>query len=942
MAAATSAVAADSAANEAGTEVEAVVVTGIRASLGSAQQVKRNAEQVVDSISAVDIGALPDRSVSEALQRIPGITLQRTNENRDPARLAGEGGQVFIRGLSWVRSELNGRDVFSANNGRGLSFEDVSADLLAGVDVYKNPSAEMIEGGVGGIVNLRTRLPFDTSGRLIAASGDYNYGDLYDKGFASGNLLISDRWQTGAGEIGALFSASLSNVGNRTDSIQTGRFEPWTIGGETRYVPNSIGWRRIDWEQKRTAFMGALQWQPSNDLLITAQAFYSKADPHDIEHALGDVQGGFPNGKLTNAVYGADGVIESGTLQGTQLDADTRFGSAHKTTGDYSLNLKYNPNANWAFSADVQYVDSRADILSMTAFTELGGLPYPNLDFDLRGDNPSLALVPNGVDRTQDSSAYWWAAAMDHLEKNTAHEWSGRADTEYTFTNDSWLKSFKVGVRYTDKQAITRQTGWNWSLLSQQFWGGGGGPAVYVDGSGSNAELFGYDNFFRGKVQLPGVAWFPADALVSNGTAHAYDFLKTTETSGWGWTPLSGDFNAANPGADNPNAGVNTQGERTYAAYGVLRFGSDNLSVPIDGNIGLRVVRTEASGVGVLTVTPPQGSLPGCLAQGTVDCTPFANALIFSAVGRVDNFEQKNSYTNVLPSFNIRFRLSDDVQLRFAASEAMVRPNFSQMMPYTTLSYTFTPTLEPDPFTPRTGVGGNTQLKPTTADQYDASLEWYFAPTGSLTFAAFYKNIKNYIFLGQDQETYTFNGVTQTFEVTRNMNGDHGSIGGFEVAYQQFFDFLPGALSGLGLQANFTFIDSNGGRNTAVNILEPAQVTGAGDNSLPLEGMSRTSYNIAAMYEKYGVSARLAYNWRERYLLTTSAANIQRPVWSEDYGQLDGSIFYSINEHIKVGVEGTNLLNSRTYLDVGGSTLAPRYSWTDTDRRFAAAVRAVW
>jgi TonB-dependent receptor len=239
-------------------------------------------------------------------------------------------------------------------------------------------------------------------------------------------------------------------------------------------------------------------------------------------------------------------------------------------------------------------------------------------------------------------------------------------------------------------------------------------------------------------------------------------------------------------------------------------------------------------------------------------------------------------------------------------------------------------------------VGGNTQLKPTTADQYDASLEWYFAPTGSLTFAAFYKNIKNYIFLGQDQETYTFNGVTQTFEVTRNMNGDHGSIGGFEVAYQQFFDFLPGALSGLGLQANFTFIDSNGGRNTAVNILEPAQVTGAGDNSLPHECMSRTSYNIAAMYEKYGVSARLAYNWRERYLLTTSAANIQRPVWSEDYGQLDGSIFYSINEHIKVGVEGTNLLNSRTYLDVGGSTLAPRYSWTDTDRRFAAAVRAVW
>lgn len=942
MTVATSAAAADSAANDAnGTEVEAVVVTGIRASLGSAQQVKRNAEQVVDSISAVDIGALPDRSVSEALQRIPGITLQRTNENRDPARLAGEGGQVFIRGLSWVRSELNGRDVFSANNGRGLSFEDVSADLLAGVDVYKNPSAEMIEGGVGGIVNLRTRLPFDNSGLLIAASGDYNYGDLFDKGFASGNVLISDRWHTNMGDIGALFSASLSNVGNRTDSIQTGRFDPQTnAAGDVVYIPNSIGWRRIDWEQKRTAFMGALQWSPNDQWLITAQAFYSKADPHDIEHAFGDVQGGFPADDPSYS-FNSDGVIEQGTLHNAAMDADTRFGSAHKTTGDYSLNLKYNPNANWAFSADLQYVDSHADVLSMTAFTQLGGFPRPDLNFDLRGNNPVLSLSPNGTDISQDSSAYWWAAAMDHLEDNSAHEWSGRADTEYTFTNDSWLKSFKVGVRYTDKQAITRQTGYNWSLLSQQFWGGGGGAPVFLDSTGNNGELFTYDNFFRGKVQLPGVAWFPSVDLVSNGTAHAYDFLKTTETSGWGWTPLSGDFSTSVPAADNPNGGINTQTERTYAGYGVLRFGKDDLDIPIDGNLGVRVVRTEATGVGVLTVAVPQGSLAACLALGTVDCTPFANALAFAATGRVDNFEQKNSYTNVLPSFNIRFRLSDDVQLRFAASKAMVRPNFSQMMPYTSLGFTFN-NFVPDPVSPRTGTGGNPMLKPTTANQYDASLEWYFAPTGSLTFAAFYKDIKNYIFLGQDQETYTLNGVTQTFNVTRNMNGDHGSIGGFEIAYQQFFDFLPGAFSGLGLQANFTFIDSNGGRNTAVNILEPAQVVGAGDNSLPLEGMSRTSYNIAGMYEKYGISARLAYNWRERYLLTTSAANIQRPVWSEDYGQLDGSIFYSINDHIKVGVEGTNLLNSRTYLDVGGSTLAPRYSWTDTDRRFAAAIRAVW
>jgi TonB-dependent receptor len=172
------------------------------------------------------------------------------------------------------------------------------------------------------------------------------------------------------------------------------------------------------------------------------------------------------------------------------------------------------------------------------------------------------------------------------------------------------------------------------------------------------------------------------------------------------------------------------------------------------------------------------------------------------------------------------------------------------------------------------------------------------------------------------------------------MNGSSGTIKGFELAYTQFYDSLPGPLSGLGVQANFTYVDSNGGKNTAINLNESAQIAGAADQTLPLEGLSKTSYNVAVLYEKYGISARLAYNWRERYLLTTSAANIQRPVWSEDYGQLDGSILYSITEQYKVGVQATNILNARTYLDVGGANFAPRYSWTDTDRRVAVLLRA--
>jgi len=446
-------------------------------------------------------------------------------------------------------------------------------------------------------------------------------------------------------------------------------------------------------------------------------------------------------------------------------------------------------------------------------------------------------------------------------------------------------------------------------------------------------------------VQLPGAGWFPSADLVGSGNAAAFDVLKSTETAGWGWSPLSTNWDTFTPGADNPNSGVNNQGEKTYAGYAMLRFAHAETPLgPMDGNIGVRVVRTENEAIGVrASAMDSDGMAPDlCVAQhGAAACADLLNAWGFVLGGSQKGVPTKTSYTDALPTFNLRFKLKDDLQLRFAVGKAIVRPTFSQMMPYTTLGWDFSPS---DHFTligdGATGRGGNPNLKPTRAKQYDASLEWYFAPTGSLTFAGFYKGVRDYIFLGTGPESYTSNGVTETFNVTRNMNGDKGKIQGFEVGYQQFYDSLPGLLRGFGVQANFTYVDSSGGRNTAINTLDPDQVNGAADETLPLEGLSKTSYNVAAMYERARISARVAYNWRERYLLTTSAANIARPVWSEDYGQLDASVFYSITETIKVGLQGTNLLNTRTYLDVGGATLAPRYSWTDTDRRVAIAMRA--
>lgn len=276
-------------AADAGNDDE-IIVTGLRASATAARNIKRNAEVVVDSITA-HTARCPIARFREALQRIPGITLQRTNEARDPARLAAEGGGIFVRALQPF--ELNGRDVFSANNGRGLSFEDISADLVAGVDVYKNPSADMIEGGVGGLVNLRTRKPLhiQKNGQIIAVSGDWNYADLREKGFWSASGLYSNRWKVLGGEIGILLSGSINNTGNRTDSIQPGRHDPITpdagnatanmVAGTTYYIPNSVGYRRIDWQQRRTALNGVVQVRPIPEMTFTFEGVYAKATPED-------------------------------------------------------------------------------------------------------------------------------------------------------------------------------------------------------------------------------------------------------------------------------------------------------------------------------------------------------------------------------------------------------------------------------------------------------------------------------------------------------------------------------------------------------------------------------------------------------------------------------------------------------------------------------------
>jgi TonB-dependent receptor len=275
------------------TDLGEVAVTGIRASVERAQDIKRYADTFVDSVTALDIGALPDRSVTETLSRIPGVTIDHFLSVGDPEHFSAEGNGVQVRGLTQVRSELNGRDSFSASGGRNLSFQDVPSELMGGVDVYKNQTAEMIEGGLGGTVNLRTRMPFDFEGQKIGVSLSENYGDFVKKYKPSGSALYSNRWKTDAGEFGVLVDVAHSELATRTDGLFVRPFfknantdVDGDGAGDDLWLPRGADWRSLQYERKRDGAYVAFQWKPNDDMDIAATVFQSRYDELWNEDAI--------------------------------------------------------------------------------------------------------------------------------------------------------------------------------------------------------------------------------------------------------------------------------------------------------------------------------------------------------------------------------------------------------------------------------------------------------------------------------------------------------------------------------------------------------------------------------------------------------------------------------------------------------------------------------
>lgn len=263
-------------------DVEEVVVTGMRQALSTAQDIKQNADTVVDSITAKDLGSFPDKSVGEALQRVAGISVSRFAAPSDTSHFSAEPAGVVVRGLQQVRSEFNGRDSFSANASRGLSWGDVSPELMSGVDTYKNQTAELIEGGIAGTINLRTRLPFDQEGDLKALTVNYNYGDLSKEYTPEVSALYSTRWESSAGEFGLLGNIAMSNIQTASEGVQLFRINRFrdAFGADApslAYIPDGVYFRDIAYDRDRTGMSLAAQWK-DNDGKFEVALQYNRSE----------------------------------------------------------------------------------------------------------------------------------------------------------------------------------------------------------------------------------------------------------------------------------------------------------------------------------------------------------------------------------------------------------------------------------------------------------------------------------------------------------------------------------------------------------------------------------------------------------------------------------------------------------------------------------------
>lgn len=864
--------------------IEEVVVMGIRGSLTNSMDIKRNATGVVDAISAEDIGKFPDTNLAESLQRITGVSIDRSNN---------EGNKVTVRGFGpeFNLVTLNDRQMPSASSlgsagiPRSFNFQEIASETVSGVEVYKTGRAHITSGGIGSTINLRTAKPFDFDGFQSAVSAkavidtSVETGDDVTPEFSG---MISQTFADG--QFGVLLALSHSERDSRKDRVGTqsgswrqNLFAMDTSAVDTSRNPNQISFApfttEIDvWDYQRERQNGqlVLQFAPSDTVTATLDYTASR-----FEETVDMNRHGLWFDNPTNAVADSNGSLSTVTFTPGDLDFWAWNFVTENENDSVGLNLEWQATDTLSFALDAH--NSTAESNPDGRFAEtIANMHNPanspiTVDVDFRGEIPSVTFDDSGFA----GGVYDPANIVSDLYqkrgkqiKNTVTQF--QLDGKWEDAGGGALSSINFGIAYTEYETDHK----NFGTFS----------FVNIDLSSLNLSFEPVgdtgDEFSGGAIGL-----FPFI-----GRYNAAEFVSLVEAQG--------QFFLNPPTVD----GVT---EETLAAFVSLDFDTDFNGLPVKINAG---VRFEDTDVDTFSIQP---GITALNFRNPAELQPRFTT-------EVTRNNLKGGYTSILPNFDFSVDVTDELVGRFSYGRTLSRPSVAALFPSTS-------GVVARPGGPFNASQGNPNLLPLESDSFDVAVEWYYDEGSYASIGYFKKFVSN--FIGSTFESRPIldaNGVPLTdpsvnprpgcpdpaeppnanclgqpgdpvalFDVSTNGNLDDAEVDGWELNVQHMFGD-----TGFGVVGNYTIVNGSVEFN-------PYNF----DRAFALSGLS-DSANLVGFYENDRWQVRAAYNWRDDFLL--SFAGNGEPIITEDYGQLDLNGSYSINDNLTVFLEALNVTEATT------------------------------
>mgnify|MGYP003568010425 CR=1 FL=1 len=922
-------------------EVEVIEVKGFSTSLIKSLNQKRFSDTVSEQLSADDLGGLPDVSMADALTRLPGISAVRTG---------GQAAEINIRGLAgdFVFSTLNGREQVSTSGNRSIEFDQYPSELINSAAVYKSPKASLIEGGVAGTVELETASPLSndkqhTFGANIRGMFNDRASEVSDAEEYGNRLSFSYQGKFADDTLGvALGYARLFQPSVATQYIG---LAPGGILSGTDFIPSEgFEIQHKGGEETRNGYMAAIEWAPHDDFTLKADGFLSRFDSKEFARGyrvkLESTQSSYANLVTTPDNYVTGGTFYRNENSATRVEIVNDDNQDFDEVASFGIKGDWNISDNWSMSFDASYSSAESDfrnglLWSLVAedatvanpvFDENVSIVYQNNGLNLPNVGFSQAEAFSDINRVMVSKyGIYPYQNEDEIE-------AFRLDFKYQMDNE-FISSIEFGARYSDRTYSNDRSVFEYG--SDSGFPNSAPPLRLTEDMVEVVNWQGDFGYFPSylSIDLDKAlnAWFPSG------------IPQPVQT--WG-TSNPGVINSPTPGLGPNTAWSITESgsvfEEVTSAYVMANIDAELGDIPVSGNLGVRMVDTKQASTVLQDVQgdPLQG------AQYIVDDAGLINDQFASLV-------IGDSYTDYLPSLNLNFKITDNDQIRFAAAKVMGRPPINRLFANANVRVSDVfGSIDEDTgdivlTNPTAEINGSSTnspfLRPFYADQYDISYERYFDESdGAFVFALFYKNIQSFIDTTATRPyDFAANGfdvpsevvVTVTNEdglaeldgngepitvtiptengtyTTAQNNSEGGYIRGVEVAYTEVYSMLPGMWSGLGLNASFSYTES-----------EIQRTTGNGVFTGNLPGLSEQVASVTLFWEYEGFESRVSTRYRNPFVSKQVGVN-EQTVNYDGETVVDLQASYDINDNLSVLFQANNVTDAPTKSYFGNESL---------------------